>query len=252
MGRDGQAGLKYRKSGNCRFRVACQLGCRFLLVSSVWTNMFSHICSDRETTISVELPLSIAFCRNAAYHAFNIFAANALYILLCMGIVCWEAPYNSDHCLHIFPYGITCNYMTHVRCNAFHRWFLFVPDTVFEHHFYRIWVVPSMNSVSRCASNDPRCMALYCCTQQKSLGWQLSQIWQKIQGDFLRKKSYYNCLYLFTNYSLWGTTWDKIFKKDRKCVYPLSLYYDVDGIGATPPPFLWKRQWWLVPLWSDH
>ena len=19
-----------------------------------------------------------------------------------------------------------------------------------------------------------------------------------------------------------------------------------------PPPFLWKRQWWLVPLWSDH
>ena len=24
-------------------------------------------------------------------------------------------------------------------------------------------------------------------------------------------------------YSLWGTTWEKIFKRDRKCVYPLSL-----------------------------
>ena len=34
-------------------------------------------------------------------------------------------------------------------------------------------------------------------------------------------------------YSLWGTTWDNIFKRDRKCVYPLSLYYDDDGIGAT-------------------
>ena len=42
------------------------------------------------------------------------------------------------------------------------------------------------------------------------------------------------------------------FSRETENVFTLSLYYDVDGIGATPPPFLWTRQWWLVPLWSDH
>ena len=51
---------------NCRFRVACQLRCRFLLVYSVWTNTFNPICSDRGTTVSVALPLLVAFCMNAA------------------------------------------------------------------------------------------------------------------------------------------------------------------------------------------
>ena len=51
---------------NCRFRVACQLRCHFLLVSSVWTKTFRPIWSDRETTVSVELPLSVAFSMNDA------------------------------------------------------------------------------------------------------------------------------------------------------------------------------------------
>ena len=57
-------------------------------------------------------------------------------------------------------------------------------------------------------------------------------------------------------YSLWGTTWDKIFKRDRKCVYPISLaqllLWCLTALMLPPPPFLWKRQWRLVPLWSDH
>ena len=35
-------------------------------------------------------------------------------------------------------------------------------------------------------------------------------------------------------YSLWGATWEKIFKRDTKCVYPLSL--------------LWCWRHWCYPL----
>ena len=41
---------------------------------------------------------------------------------------------------------------------------------------------------------------------------------------FYALKKFYFFLF-FCTYSLWGTTWDKIFKRDRKCVYPLSLLW---------------------------
>ena len=74
--RNGQAGTIYRETGNwfracrdwsnCRFHVAYPLRWRFLSFSFVWTITFSHICSDRVTTVSVALPLPVAFCMNAA------------------------------------------------------------------------------------------------------------------------------------------------------------------------------------------
>ena len=69
--------------------------------------------------------------------------------------------------------------------------------------------------------------------------------------------------YFVSDYSLWGITWDKILKKDRKYTYPLSLSLSLSlsliaaimvlkALVQPPPPCLWKRQWRLVPLCSVH
>ena len=79
----------------------------------------------------------------------------------------------------------------------------------------------------------------------------------KIPANVLEKVRAGSCLKLFLIYCRLSSSVERknmhiVMEDKRDSVYPLSLYYDVDGIGATPPPFLWKRQWWLVPLWSDH
>ena len=50
------------------------------------------------------------------------------------------------------------------------------------------------------------------------------------------------CLYASDEHTVYEEQLETKFSRETENVFILSLYYDDDGIGATPPPFLWKRQ----------
>ena len=107
------------------------------------------------------------------------------------------------------------------------------------------------------------------CTRQRCKTWMVSAILGRWEGTpswtKCREKNYnlrthcstsarIACLVLkWLRYSLWGTTWDKILKGDRKCSDPLgrtAVIMVLNPLVLPPAVCLWKSLWRLVPLYS--